>query len=49
LGFALGGHMFDLAYTYSIHSDRAAPVTGASPGTYEIDSNLVGLTYSLSF
>jgi long-chain fatty acid transport protein len=50
LGFALGEqHMIDLAYTYSIYSDRASPVTGATPGTYEIDSNLVGLTYSLSF
>ncbi len=49
LGFALGGHMIDLAYTHSIYDDRTAPLTGASPGTYEIDSNLIGMTYSYSF
>jgi long-chain fatty acid transport protein len=48
LGFVWGGHMLDVAYTYSIYSDRAS-VSGASPGIYEIDSNLIGLTYSYSF
>lgn len=49
LGFVLDSHRLDLAYTYSLYSDRAAPITGASPGTYDIDSDLIGLTYSLSF
>lgn len=50
LGFAIADHhMIDLAYTYSIYSDRASPITGTSPGTYDIDSNLIGLTYSFSF
>ncbi|MEE9369056.1 MAG: outer membrane protein transport protein [Pontiella sp.] len=49
LGYTHGSHTFDLAYTFSIYDDRTAPLTGAGPGTYEIDSNLVGMTYSLSF
>jgi hypothetical protein len=43
-----GGHMLDVAYTYSIYSDRAS-VSGASPGVYDIDSNLIGLTYSFLY
>jgi len=49
LGYTTGSHSVDLAYTVSIYDDRSAPLTGAGPGTYEIDSNLIGLTYSLSF
>lgn len=49
LGYTLGAHTLDLAYTVSIYEERSAPITGAGPGIYEIDSNLVGLTYSASF
>ena len=50
LGYRIGSHhMVDLAYTISIYEDRSAPVPSAGPGTYEIDSNLFGLTYSASF
>ena len=44
LGYMLGNHLFDIAYTYSIYDDRSSP-----SGTYEIDSNLIGLTYSYSY
>lgn len=49
LGYALGAHVIDVAYTFSIYSDRSSPVGSEAPGTYEIDSDLVGLTYSYSF
>lgn len=49
LGYTLGAHAFDFAYTVSIYTDRSAPVGSEGPGIYEIDSNLVGLTYSASF
>lgn len=49
LGYTIGAHTLDAAYTFSIYEDRSSPATAASPGIYEIDSNLVGLTYSLSF
>lgn len=45
LGYALGRHAVDAAYTYSIYDDRA----GTPSGDYDIDSDLLGLTYSLSF
>ncbi len=45
LGYALGRHAVDAAYTYSIYDDR----TGTPSGDYDIDSDLLGLTYSLSF
>ena len=48
-GYSIGGHTIDLAYTFSIYDDRTSPITGAAPGTYEIDSDLLGLTYSYSF
>jgi long-chain fatty acid transport protein len=48
LGYTVGGHAIDVAYTYSIYEDRSS-TTSAYPGTYDIDSNLVGLTYSYSF
>ena len=44
LGYTVGPHTVDLAYTHSIYDDRDTPL-----GSYEIDSNLVGMTYSLSF
>ncbi|WP_372794565.1 OmpP1/FadL family transporter [Pontiella sp.] len=49
LGYTRGAHTVDLAYTFSIYEDRSAPADGAGPGLYDIDSNLVGLTYSASF
>ncbi|NNJ71095.1 MAG: hypothetical protein HKP10_07405 [Kiritimatiellales bacterium] len=45
LGYALGSHVIDVAYTFSIYDDRDSTPSGA----YDIDSNLVGLTYSLAF
>ena len=51
LGYTFKGHTLDLAYAYSIYDDRDV-VNNQHPGfngTYKIDSNLVGLTYSLSF
>ena len=45
LGYALGRHIFDVAYTFSIYSDRS----NTPSGTYDIDSNLIGMTYSASF
>lgn len=45
LGYAFGSHVVDLAYTFSIYDDRDNTPSGA----YEVDSNLVGLTYSYSF
>jgi long-chain fatty acid transport protein len=44
VGYSTGLHTLDLAYTFSIYGDRKTP-----KGSYEIDSNLVGVTYSLSF
>jgi len=40
-----------LAYAFSIYDDRdnSGNPNAAYPGSYEIDSNLVGLTYSFSF
>jgi len=45
LGYTVGAHTLDLAYTFSIYDDRDSTPSGA----YEVDSNLVGVTYSLSF
>ncbi len=46
LGYAFGsGHQFDLAYTHSIYNDRE----DTPSGSYEVDSNLLGMTYSMSF
>lgn len=46
LGYSFGAHRLDLAYTLSMYEDRSAPADGEGPGLYDIDSNLVGLTYS---
>jgi long-subunit fatty acid transport protein len=50
-GYTTGGHTFDLAYTFSIYADREVSPTENDefPGSYEIDSDLLGLTYSYSF
>lgn len=49
LGYTLGAHAFDVAYTFSVYSERSSPIGSVSPGVYELDSDLVGLTYSCSF
>lgn len=51
LGYTVGGHSLDVAYAYSIYDDREVD-NNQSPsfnGDYDIDSDLVGLTYSYSF
>ena len=51
LGFQSGIHTVDLGYTYSIFDDRA-PTIAENPaysGTYDIDSDLLGVTYSCIF
>ncbi|MDF7806534.1 outer membrane protein transport protein [Pontiellaceae bacterium B12219] len=45
LGYTFGMSRLDVAYTYSIY-DELADQKG---GTYDIDSNLIGLSYSTSF
>lgn len=49
LGYSFGPNTLELSYAFSIYEDRTSPVTGSAPGAYEIDSNLVGMTYSLNF
>ncbi len=51
LGYTVKGHTLDLAYAFSIYEDRnnTGNPNAAYPGSYDIDSNLVGLTYSYSF
>lgn len=44
-GYSTGGHTIDMAYTFSIYEDRGMTASG----TYDIDSDLLGLTYSYSF
>jgi long-chain fatty acid transport protein len=44
-GYTLGKHTIDAAYTFSIYDDRDNTASGA----YEIDSDLVGMTYSYTF
>ena len=44
-GYTIGKHTVDAAYTFSIYDDRDNTASGA----YEIDSNLIGLTYSYSY
>lgn len=45
VGYAAGSHVVDVAYTFSIYEDRESS-TSVYPGTYDIDSDLLGLTYS---
>lgn len=51
LGYRWGRHLFDVAYSYSIYDDRRVGVgeNGAYAGSYQVDSDLVGVTYSLAF
>jgi long-chain fatty acid transport protein len=49
IGYTVKGHSLDLSYAYSIFEDRISPAGSAAPGTYDIDSDLVGVTYSYSF
>ena len=49
LGYTVGMHTLDLSYAFSIYSDRTSPPGSTSPGTYEIDSSLASMSYSLSF
>ncbi|MBN2163531.1 MAG: outer membrane protein transport protein [Pontiellaceae bacterium] len=44
-GYSTGGHSIDLAYTMSLYADRNNTATGS----YDIDSDLLGMTYSFSF
>ncbi|MCF7816840.1 MAG: outer membrane protein transport protein [Kiritimatiellales bacterium] len=51
LGYTTGNHTIDVSYTYSIYGSRkVSPATNPLfPGSYDIDSDLLGLTYSYSF
>lgn len=50
-GYTTGSHTFDASYTYSIYGSRnVSPAENQLfPGSYDIDSDLLGLTYSYSF
>jgi len=50
-GYTTGSHTFDAAYTFSIFDDvDISPAENpAFPGSYDIASDLLGLTYSYSF
>ncbi|MCF7848144.1 MAG: outer membrane protein transport protein [Kiritimatiellales bacterium] len=54
LGYTYKNHTLDIAYAYSIYADRdnsgnATALAAGYPGEYDIDSDLLGLTYSLTF
>lgn len=52
LGYTFGMHTIDLAYSYSMFDERTRAFDGdpSEPsGTYDVDSNLAGITYSLKF
>jgi len=49
LGYTIAGHTVDLSYAYTIYEDKTSPAGSPYPGTYDIDSNLIGMTYSYSF
>ena len=51
LGYTTGPHSVDLAYTFSIYKDRdiSASDNPAYPGSYDIASDLLGMTYSFEF
>ena len=50
-GYTTGSHTFDAAYTFSIFDDVDISLAEnrAFPGSYDIASDLLGLTYSYSF
>jgi long-chain fatty acid transport protein len=48
VGYSIKDHTLDLSYAFSIYEDREGSNI-AYPGDYDIDSDLVGLTYSYSF
>ena len=49
VGYSIGGHAVDLSYAYTLYDGKISFPGSTAPGTYEIDSNLIGLTYSYSF
>ena len=51
LGYTTGPHSVDLAYTFSIYEDRdvSASANPVYPGSYDIASDLLGMTYSFEF
>ena len=51
IGYTFKRHTIDLAYAFSIYDERdnSGNPGAAYPGTYDIDSNLVGMTYSVVF
>lgn len=48
VGYQTGRHSVDLGYTYSIFDDREPSISEnrAYPGTYDIDADLLSVTYS---
>ncbi|MDF7798141.1 outer membrane protein transport protein [Pontiellaceae bacterium B1224] len=48
LGYTFGGHTVDLSYSHTVYADRSS-TNPVYPGTYDIASNLIGMTYSVSF
>lgn len=48
LGYSIAGHTIDLSYSYTIYEDRTSTYPEYA-GSYDIDSDLVGLTYSYHF
>ncbi|VGO22396.1 OmpP1/FadL family transporter [Pontiella sulfatireligans] len=51
LGWTAGGHTLDVAYSFSFYDDLNVDNNQVDSfnGDYDIDSNLVGLTYSYTF
>lgn len=51
LGYQNGPHAIDVAYVYSIYADvkPKSSENATYPGEYDIDSDLLGLSYSYSF
>lgn len=49
LGYTIAGHTLDLSYAHTFYEEKTGPAGSAAPGTYDIDSNLVGVTYSRLF
>ncbi len=49
LGYTIAGHTVDLSYAHTIYGDKTSPAGSPYPGSYDVDSNLVGVTYSVTF